>query len=155
MVNCGVPLKIRPATLADYAFLYNLHKAAMQSAISQTWGWDEAWQQNYFRGKFDPAKRVILQWQSQSIGAMSLEESDEELYLAYIAILPRFQGRGWGTAVIQELIQQAQQQNKPLTLHVLQKNPRAKKLYERLGFQMVAVEQVKYKMQLASQQTPD
>ena len=148
-------LSKRPATVADYDFLYGLHKAAMKTAVSQTWGWDEAWQQNYFRGKFDPAKRVILLWDGQEIGTMSLEASAEELYLAYIAIAPRFQGRGWGTAVIQELIQQAQQQNKPLTLHVLQKNPRAKKLYERLGFQVVAVEQVKYKMQFASRQAPD
>jgi ribosomal protein S18 acetylase RimI-like enzyme len=148
-------LNKRPATSADYEFLYNLHKAAMQTAVSQTWGWDEAWQQNYFKGKFDPAKREILLWDGQEIGALSLKASAEELYLAYIAILPRFQGSGWGPAVIQELIQQAEQQNKPLTLHVLQTNPLAKKLCERLGFQLVAVEQVKYKMQFASQQTPD
>ena len=127
----------------------------MKSAISQTWGWDEAWQKNYFKGKFDPAKREILLWDGQEIGTMSLEESDEALYVAYIAIAPPFQGRGWGTAVIQELIQQAEQKNKLLTLHVLQTNPRARKLYERLGFQVVAVEQVKYKMQFAPQQATD
>jgi ribosomal protein S18 acetylase RimI-like enzyme len=148
-------LSKRPAIVADYDFLYGLHKAAMKTAVCQTWGWDEAWQQNYFKGKFNPAKREILQWQGQDIGTISLEASAEELYLAYIAILPRFQGRGWGTAVIQELIQQAEQQNKLLTLHVLQKNPRAQKLYERLDLKIVAVEEFKFKMQLASQQTPD
>ena len=145
----------RPATLDDYEFLYALHKAAMQESISQIWGWDETWQQNYFQEKFDPTKRQILQWQGEDIGTISVEEKEGELYLALIELLPEFQGRGWGTAVLQNLIYQAQQQNKPLALHVLKTNLRAKALYERLGFSIVAIEAYKYKMQLTSQPVPD
>lgn len=145
----------RLATLDDYDFLYALHKAAMKESVSRMWGWDEAWQQNYFREKFDPSKREVLQWQGQDIGTISVREGEDELYLALIAILPQFQGRGWGTAVVQELIHQAQQADKTFTLHVLKTNPTAQKLYERLGLQIVAEEEFKFKMQLASQSTPD
>ena len=132
----------------------------MKQSISQTWGWDEAWQQNYFRQKFDPAKRQILQWQGPDegkvdVGTISVQDGEDEIYLGLIELLPQYQGRGWGTAVIQELIQQAEQQNKRFTLHVLQTNHRARALYERLGLKIVEVEEYKFKMQFASPPAPD
>lgn len=145
----------RRATPDDYDFLYTLHKAAMKESVTRMWGWDEAWQQAYFRQKFDPTTREILQWQGQDIGTISVHEEADELYLAMIAILPEFQGRGWGTAVLHPLIHQAQQAGKPFTLHVLKTNPEARRLYERLGLQIVAEEEYKYKMQLASPPAPD
>ena len=145
----------RPATLNDYNFLYALHRAAMKESVARTWGWDEAWQQNYFREKFDPAKREVLQWQGQDVGTLAVREEEDELYVALISILPDFQGRGWGTAVLQNLIRHAQQTGKLFTLHVLKTNSEAQKLYKRLGLQVVAEEEYKYKMQLASQPTPD
>jgi ribosomal protein S18 acetylase RimI-like enzyme len=60
-----------------------------------------------------------------------------------------------GTAVIQELIQKARQQNKVFTLHVLKTSPRAQALYERLGLEIIAEEELRYKMQFASQLAPD
>ncbi|MEZ4590034.1 MAG: GNAT family N-acetyltransferase [Chloroflexota bacterium] len=145
----------RLATLDDYDFLYALHRAALQESVARLWGWDEAWQQNYFQQKFDPAKREVLQWQGQDVGTISVREEEDELYVAMIAILPEFQGRGWGTAVLQNIIHHAQQTGKTVTLHVLKTNPKAQKLYERLGLQIIAEEDYKFKMQLASQPTPD
>lgn len=145
----------RPAAAEDYDFLYTLHKAAMKDSVSLTWGWDEAWQQNYFRAKFDPARRQILLWRGKPVGTISVQEEEEELYLALIEILPEFQGRGLGTAVIQNLIHQAQQTGKTFTLHVLKTNPDAQKLYKRLGLKVIAEEEFKLKMQLASRPTPD
>ncbi|MBK7895727.1 MAG: GNAT family N-acetyltransferase [Anaerolineaceae bacterium] len=145
----------RPATPDDYGFLYALHRAAMKESVARLWGWDEAWQQDYFRQKFDPAKRQVLQWQGQNVGTLSVSEEEDELYVALISILPEFQGRGWGTAVLQNLIHHAQQTGKTVTLHVLKTNPEAQKLYKRLGLQVVAEEEYKYKMQLASLPAPD
>lgn len=145
----------RPATPEDFDFLYALRRAALKASVSRTWGWDEAWQQAYFQERFDPAETDVLQWQGQDVGTISVSETEDDLYLALIAILPEFQGRGWGTAVIQALIQQAQQTGKTFTLHVLKTNPEARKLYERLGLQIVAEEEYKYKMKLASPPAPD
>ena len=48
-------------------------------------------------------------------------------------MLPAYQGRGIGTALIMALVTEANQQRVPLTLQVLKVNP-ARRLYERLGF---------------------
>lgn len=139
--------QLRPATQADYAFLYNLHKDTIRPSVEATWGWDEAWQQAYFAQKFDSNKRQIIVFEGQDIGAVAVEEGASEIYLALIEVATAFQGRGIGTAVIQSIIRHAHQKNLPMTLHVLKTNEAAKQLYERLGFAVTAVEDLKYKMQ--------
>lgn len=144
----------RAANAADYDFLYALHKAAMYESISSTWGWDEAWQRNYFDAKFDPARREILLWQGKRIGTLSVQDEGTTLYLALIELLPDFQGRGLGTAIIQELIERTKRQNKDFCLHVLKTNVRARAFYERLGLEVVADEDQKLRMTFASRRTP-
>jgi ribosomal protein S18 acetylase RimI-like enzyme len=124
----------RHATLEDDDFLYQLHKAAMQAYISVTWE------------HFDPTRRDILQVDGVDIGVVSIERREDAYYLALIEILPAYQGQGIGTAVIRDFIQQAIEANLPATLHVLKTNEPARRLYERLGFEITAVETHKYKM---------
>jgi ribosomal protein S18 acetylase RimI-like enzyme len=139
--------QLRPATQADYAFLYNLHRETIRPSVEATWGWDEAWQQAYFAQKFDPRKRQVIVFEGHDVGVVTIEEGESEIYLALIEVATAFQGRGIGTAVIQDILHHARQQNLPVALHVLKTNDAAKRLYERLGFAVTAVEDLKYKMQ--------
>src|SRR5207302_173775 len=53
-----------------------------------------------------------------------------------IAFLPEHRGRGMGTALMQDLLDEAELAGKPVTIHVEQFNP-AMRLYRRLGFEKV------------------
>ena len=138
--------QLRPALNADFEFLYQLHRATMKEYIEATWGWEESWQREYFQAKWEPAKRQIIQIDGQNAGVLVIENRDGEYYLGLIEVLPEFQGQGVGTAVIQDFIAAAHQQNLPATLHVLKSNHPARKLYQRLGFTIVVEEKYKYKM---------
>lgn len=61
-----------------------------------------------------------------------MTEQENEIPLASIRLLPKFQNRGIGTKIILDLIEKS---NKPVKLKVLKVNP-ARKLYERLGFKV-------------------
>lgn len=137
---------LRQATADDYEFLYRLHKAALGQYIDATWGWHEAWQREYFDRKFNPNERQIIQVDDQDAGVVVVREQDGELYLALIELLPEFQRRGVGTAVIHTLQQRAVARGLPLTLHVLKTNAPARRLYERLGFAITAEEETRHKM---------
>ncbi len=137
---------LRPATPADFEFLYQLHRAAMKAYIEAIWGWEESWQRDYFQAKWEPSKRQIIQVEGQDAGVLVIEDRDDEYYLGLIEILPEYQGQGVGTAVIQNFIAAAQAQNLPATLHVLKANPAAHHLYERLGFTLIAEEEHRYLM---------
>jgi ribosomal protein S18 acetylase RimI-like enzyme len=57
--------------------------------------------------------------------------------LSQIQLLPSCQGQGIGERVIAALLDQARREQLPVRLSVLKGNP-ARRLYERLGFQMVS-----------------
>ena len=84
--------------------------------------------------------------EQHSTSKIKIENREGEYYLGLIEILPEYQGHGVGTAVIQDFLAAAQAHNLPATLHVLKSNDPARKLYERLGFTIVAEEKHKYKM---------
>lgn len=139
--------RLRPATQADYDFLYNLHRDTIRPSVAATWGWDEAWQKAYFAQKFDPSQRHIIVVEGDDVGVVAIEERESEIYIALIEVTTTLQGHGIGTAVIQDILQYARQKELPATLHVLKTNEGAKRLYERLGFVVTAEEALKYKMQ--------
>lgn len=68
--------------------------------------------------------------------------------LIQIQLAPEVQGRGIGEALIRRLVDEARSAGAALTLHVLHANP-ARRLYERLGFRIVAHGEHDYLMKLA------
>ena len=126
-------VELRPATVDDYGFAFRVHCAAMRPSVERTFGWDKDFQARYFRLHFDPAKRQIIRFDGGDVGVLSVEEREESLFLALIAILPEYQRRGIGTTVMGRLQRQAKECGVPLTLQVLKTNP-AQAWYESLGF---------------------
>ena len=109
----------------------------MRPYVEATWGWDDAEQERFFDQNFDPAKQRIVQMDGTDAGMLSLEERDEEIWLAAIEIHPRFQGRSLGTEIIQSVLDRGAAAGKPVALRVLRVNPRARSFYEKLGFRSI------------------
>ena len=124
---------LRPATMQDYNFLYDLHRATMKDVIAQTWGWDDARQEQHSRQHFDPALRQIITFRGLDIGVLSVMERETDVLLQVIEIQPECQGQGIGTSVIQSVLRRAHRKAKPVVLQVIKAN-RARRLYQRLGF---------------------
>jgi ribosomal protein S18 acetylase RimI-like enzyme len=130
------PVGFRQATDRDVDFLYALHVATMKEYVNQTWGWDDAFQESVFRKSYVPAHIQIITSNSKDIGMISLEERTADVFLRAIEIRPEDQGKGIGTTIIQQVINDAVLKLKPVHLQVLKVNP-VKGLYERLGFSVI------------------
>jgi ribosomal protein S18 acetylase RimI-like enzyme len=128
---------LRPATPWDKEFLFRLHRETMRDVIEKTWGWNEGWQRLDFEKRFGQCEVTIVEALGRDAGGLWLEPSPTMLYIANIQVLSHLQGRGIGTAVLQGLIAKAAAQPIALELSVLQANPRARRLYERLGFTVI------------------
>jgi len=126
-------ISLRLGTSEDSDFLYDLHRAAMQQYVAQTWGWDEAWQWNYFQQHFNPAECQIITFEGKDVGVLSVRNRETEVLLKFIEVLPKYQNQGIGTAVIKSVLEEAHHTGQPVGLQVLKVNP-ARSLYERLGF---------------------
>jgi ribosomal protein S18 acetylase RimI-like enzyme len=137
MITIGdMALSTRRATRDDYEFLHDLHVSTMREYVARTWGWDEALQAQMFRGRFDPTKIEIIEWDGQSVGMWLVTEDESEIHLRSIEIAPAYQGRGYGTSLINALLLRASVDRRTVRLEVLKVNP-ARMLYERLGFEPV------------------
>ena len=67
-------------------------------------------------------------------GRLLVARWDEEIRIVDIAILPELRGRGVGTVLLRELLDEATAAGTRVSIHVERQN-RAVGLYERLGFQ--------------------
>jgi len=132
------PVALRPATLADTEFCYQLHKAAMGEYVTAIWGWDEQVQRGFHDRAFSPGQWQIVTADGADAGMLNVEHRPAEIYLARIEIHPGYQGRGIGTRLIGALIDEARQKGQALVLDVLAVNRRAHALYQRLGLTEVA-----------------
>ena len=137
---------LRQATDEDYEFLYKLHEAAMREYIAATWEWQDSWQREYFQRNWDPSARRIIQISEVDAGVVVVDWQPDACYIGLIELLPAYQRQGIGTAVLCDICRQARERQLSVSLHVLKTNQPARDLYERLGFQVVAEEEVRYKL---------
>ena len=133
-------VSMRPAAQEDEQFLYSVYCVNMRDVVERTWGWDDAWQRAEFERRFRELSVSVIEVESRAVGGLFLEERSDSLYVHELQIAPAFQGRGIGTAVVRTLIEQGASRGLPVVLSVVSANPRARSLYERLGFRVTRVE---------------
>ena len=85
-------------------------------------------------GDFLNSSTYVIELDLEKIGRLRLVETDNELFIAGIQILPKYRKIGVGTKVLNLLIKQVLITQKSLRLEVQKNNEKAKSLYKRLGF---------------------
>jgi ribosomal protein S18 acetylase RimI-like enzyme len=144
-------IRLRPATPADDEFLYELHRRALGDVIEATWGrWDDDVQRKFHQAWFEPETVEIVLVGGRRAGMIQAAPADAAtFYVSRIEIAPEVQDRGVGTTVLRLLVDRAREAgSSAVELHVLELN-RARDLYERLGFEVVAEESPKLRMRLS------
>ena len=136
----------RPATQADYQFLYTLHKLALGPYVEATWGWDEESQRKLFRDAWEPTANQVVLLSGEPIGCLRVEEHDDHVFVGYIALISGHQRHGIGASLIRQVQVSAATRGVPVRLNVLKVNP-ACALYERLGFAVVGEDDVRWFME--------
>lgn len=69
-------------------------------------------------------------------GRLYVHRREKEIRLVDISLMPELRGRGIGSALLREVMAEAEAAGKPLTIHVEKYNP-AMRLYLRLGFKPI------------------
>jgi ribosomal protein S18 acetylase RimI-like enzyme len=140
-----VAYRLRAATPEDGEFIYQLRVDGLKEYVTQVWGWDEEFNRELFRQKFNSRSYQMIVVNDRDIGAVALEHRENETFLADIEIAREWRGLGLGTAIIREFLANARRQGVPAALQVLKVNP-ARHLYQRLGFQVVGETDTHYLM---------
>jgi GNAT superfamily N-acetyltransferase len=142
-------IRFRKATRADMDWLYQTFKLTMQDYIQQTWGWDELLQQHAFHDNLPASSFTIASHKGVDIGAYSVQEKSDHLWLEMVLVLPDLQNQGLGSTLLRRAQENAAAKHKPLRLSVLKVNP-AQRFYKRLGFQETGEDTWSFKMESGS-----
>lgn len=125
----------RLVTDSDFEALWWLHVETMKEYVTATYGWDDSVQARMFREGWESRRSSeLLEEGGHIVASWKIEHRAHEHYLAFIEVAAAHQGRGHGTSIVRELIASARNAGVPATLMVMKANPRARQLYERLGF---------------------
>lgn len=140
-------IELKATTNADEPFLYEVYSSTRKQEVD-LWGWSDEqkaifltmqWraQQASYNRQFPTASTYMIVVDKQCVGKLLIEELADYHHLIDISILPTYQRKGIASSIIAELLQKAREGNKAVILRVFHTNP-ARRLYERLGFQVVS-----------------
>jgi GNAT superfamily N-acetyltransferase len=136
-------ITLRPITPEDEEFLYRVYYSTREEELALV-DWDAAQKEAFVRQQFaaqhyhyqthyvGAAFQVILA-DGQPAGRLYVARWPNEIRIVDITLLPEFRNTGMGTRLLKDLMAEAHQAHKPLSIHVERFNP-ALRLYTRLGF---------------------
>jgi ribosomal protein S18 acetylase RimI-like enzyme len=136
-------IELLPAELGDREFLYRVYASTRDEELAVV-PWDEAQKEAFLRAQFDAQARwyrehyaaasfdVVLV-DGEPCGRLYVHRGASEIRIVDIALLPEHRGNGVGTALLGDLLAEADTTGRRVTIHVERFNP-ALRLYERLGF---------------------
>jgi ribosomal protein S18 acetylase RimI-like enzyme len=107
----------------------------MRPLVAIAWGWDDAFQVQFFRDHHQPERLQVIELDGRPVGVIGHDIDAKRLYIGPYEVLPAFQGQGIGTAAMREVIAIGNAAGVPAELQVLKINTKARRLYERLGFE--------------------
>jgi ribosomal protein S18 acetylase RimI-like enzyme len=130
--------QLRPVEAADRDLLFDMHRQTMFEYVDAVWGWDEEVHNRFFDERFVlDGRRQVIQVGEHDVGMVEIWDEPSRLVLASIRVLPEWQCRGLGKAIIRSVLARGSSTGQPVVLSVLKVNVRARRLYEREGFLVV------------------
>lgn len=93
-------------------------------------------QRSHYRQYYPDASWLIVEHANAAIGRLYVDGGPQEIRIIDIALMPEARGKGFGTALLEDIIDEAISAGKSVSIHVERMNP-ALSLYRRLGFQEI------------------
>ena len=141
-----VGFAFRASTEADLPFLSLLYASTRLEELGVT-DWSEAQkaafldmqfqaQHAHYRKHYPEADWLVVERAGQDIGRLYIERWPSQHRIIDIAFLPAHRRKGYGSALLRDLIDEAWLAGKSASIHVEKNNP-ARRLYVELGFTVV------------------
>jgi ribosomal protein S18 acetylase RimI-like enzyme len=98
-------------------------------------------QRQAYRQQYAHMECFLIVYKEFKVGKFLISKAGQEWVIIDIALLPDYQNQGIGTYLIQQFLKEAALSGASVRLSVLLSN-QARRLYERLGFEVIAEHQL-------------
>lgn len=140
-------MRLRPAADGDRDLLFEIY-ASTRAEELDVLPWDDPTKRAFLAQQFDAqdvhyrthyahASFDVIEVDGEPAGRLYVNRGRDDVRVIDIALLPPFRGRGIGAALLGEIIDEAAASGRRVSIHVEREN-RARSLYERLGFEVAA-----------------
>jgi ribosomal protein S18 acetylase RimI-like enzyme len=144
---CESRVTLQSVDASDEAHLFGVYASTRFEELAQV-AWDDSQKEGFLQMQFEAqwkfykseypgAEFQVILVDGQRAGRLYVHRRESEIRIMDIALLPKFRGRGVGTALLRDILAEGQRTSRRVTIHVETFNP-AQRLYERLGFRRVA-----------------
>src|SRR5947209_4290613 len=155
--NKTLNINLRPVGPEDEAFLYEVYRSTRAEELA-AWGWDAAQQEFFLKMQLRARDQShlmyytgitdsIILFDNTRAGRIITSRTDEEIRLVDISLLPGYRGAGIGTSLLKDLFAEADRTERVVRLQVEKTNAEARRLYERMGFQVTSENQTHFQME--------
>jgi GNAT superfamily N-acetyltransferase len=134
---------LRPARADECDFAFEVKRDAMGDHIRARWQWDEEFQRNHHAKQWREKPWFIICTEADAIGTVSLQWSASHLQFGEFYLLGVARGQGTGSAVLREVLLEADDRKLETRLEYLKWNP-VGRLYARHGFQVVSESEIHF-----------
>lgn len=138
-------LSLRKATKYDADLTFKIEKFSIKEysdAVYQTLI-------DNHRKEFDSTNIQIIELGQNAIGYLEIDDNQYCFEIINILIQQKFQNKGYGKQIIENLISEGRKVSKGIELQVLKNNPKAKRFYQNVGFQVYFETDFEYKMKFS------
>jgi len=135
---------------SDHNEAFLLYKAALKAVIEDAFGWNEDFQKDRFRDKYEPSWLYWIEANSQRVGYVCFFETPSELHVSLLIIFDDFRNKMYGRNIMETLQQRAFQKSLKVTLSSFKNNTGAIRFYKTMGYDIVAEDAYFYDMILSA-----
>jgi GNAT superfamily N-acetyltransferase len=136
-------ITLRPVQESDDEFLLNVYGSTREQELAQVpWTAEQKhqfvrmqWeaQKNHYAAQHPKASHEIICVQDIAAGRLYLDRSGEKFHVLDITLLPEHRNRGAGSFLLGQIMAEAKEAGKPVSIYVETFNP-SLRLFQRLGF---------------------
>lgn len=136
-------LTLRPVRESDDAFLLELYGSTRQQELAQV-PWTAEQKQQFVRMQWEAQKKhyaaehpnashTVICVDGRALGRVYLDRTTEQFHILDISVMPENRNQGTGSLLLGQIMAEAKQAGKPVTVFVETFNP-SLRLFQRLGF---------------------
>jgi GNAT superfamily N-acetyltransferase len=163
MTPLGRLTYLRPCVASDDAFLYDVFATTWASEVAALPNQNLARhvlriqhiaQERRIAGRYPGHQRFIVLQDGEPAGRLYVHGDAESMHVIDLTLMPRFRDRGIGSRILRDLFEVAAVDRHAVTARVDRRNRAATELYSRLGFKLVAVDDVDHHFEWSPSSAP-